>query len=130
MAQVQKSVLLEFSAEQMFNLVDAVERYPEFLPWCNRTELKFRDDLQTIATLFINFKAVKSHFTTRNEKQAGREMKISLVDGPFRRLDGTWLFKPLDEQACKIEFSLHFFLNGVNFSLSKPLIFDSPPPLP
>jgi ribosome-associated toxin RatA of RatAB toxin-antitoxin module len=108
MAQVHKSVLLEFSAEQMFNLVDDVEHYPEFLPWCNRTELKFRDEQDTVATLFIDFKAVKSHFTTRNKKERFSTMKITLVDGPFRRLEGSWLFKPLDEKACKVEFSLNY----------------------
>lgn len=108
MAQVHKSVLLEFSAQQMFTLVDAVEDYPEFLPWCSRTELKFRDEQNTVATLFIDFKAVKSHFTTRNQKEAHSTMKIALVDGPFRRLEGSWLFKPLDEQACKVEFSLNY----------------------
>lgn len=108
MAQVHKSVLLEFSAEQMFDLVDAVEGYPEFLPWCSRTELKYRDEQSTVATLFIDFKAVKSHFTTRNQKERCATMKIALVDGPFRRLEGSWLFKPLDEQACKVEFSLNY----------------------
>ena len=92
----------------MFELVDDVERYPEFLPWCNRTELKFRSDTETVATLYINFHAVKSHFTTRNGKDYPREMVIRLVDGPFRRLEGKWHFKALGEAACKIEFSLHY----------------------
>lgn len=108
MAQVQKTVLLEFSSEQMFNLVDAVERYPEFLPWCNRSEVAFRSEQQTVATVHIDFKAIKSHFTTRNDKERFRSMKIALVDGPFRRLDGFWAFTSLDEQACKVEFSLHY----------------------
>lgn len=92
----------------MFELVDNVERYPEFLPWCNRTELKARSDIETVATLHINFHAVKSHFTTRNGKTYPSEMIIRLVDGPFRRLEGKWHFKALGESACKIEFSLHY----------------------
>lgn len=108
MAQVNKSVLIEYSAQQMFELVDRVEDYPVFLPWCNRTELKFRDDVRTIATLFIDFKAVRSHFTTSNSKLSPHQMLITLVDGPFRRLEGVWQFKPLDEHACKIEFSLNY----------------------
>lgn len=108
MAQVKKSVLLEYSAAQMFDLVDGVEEYPVFLPWCNKTELKFRDASSTIATLFIDFKAVRSHFTTRNEKKSNQHMRIELVDGPFRRLEGFWNFQPLDERACKVEFQLEY----------------------
>ena len=108
MAQVNKSVLLEYSASQMFDLVDRIEEYPQFMPWCARTELKFRNAETTVGTLFIDFKAVKSHFTTSNQKNAPGSMQISLVDGPFRRLDGSWRFQPLDEQACKVEFVLNY----------------------
>lgn len=108
MALVEKTVLIEQSAERMFALVDRCEDYPEFLPWCGRTEVKFRDDAKTVATLHINYHAVKSSFTTENDKTFPGLMKIRLVDGPFRRLEGTWLFRPLAENACKIEFSLHY----------------------
>ena len=111
MALVEKSVLIAYSAPQMFALVDRVEDYPQFLPWCNRTELKFRDERKTAATLFINYHSVKSHFTTENEKESQASpmwMKIRLVDGPFRRLEGMWRFKPLSEAACKIEFELAY----------------------
>lgn len=108
MALVEKSVLIAHSAQQMFDLVDRVEDYPEFLPWCSRTELKYRDALKTAATLHINYRSVKSHFTTENAKQAPLSMKIRLVDGPFRRLEGTWTFKPLADNACKIEFQLAY----------------------
>ncbi|MDX9707175.1 MAG: type II toxin-antitoxin system RatA family toxin [Azospira sp.] len=111
MAQVEKSVLIAHSAQRMFELVDRVEDYPQFLPWCNRTELKFRDATKTAATLFINYHSVKSHFTTENEKSADESplwMKIRLIDGPFRRLEGVWRFRPLAENACKIEFQLAY----------------------
>ena len=108
MAQVNKSVLLEYSASQMFDLVDRIEDYPLFMPWCSRSELKFRNTETTVGTLFIDFKAVRSHFTTSNRKAAPHKMEISFVDGPFRRLDGFWHFKPLDEQACKVEFLLNY----------------------
>jgi ribosome-associated toxin RatA of RatAB toxin-antitoxin module len=108
MALVKKSVLLEYSTAQMFDLVDRVEDYPSFLPWCNRTELKFRDHSCTIATLFIDFRAVKSHFTTSNGKRPNEHMQITLVDGPFRRLEGAWSFQALDETACKVEFQLEY----------------------
>lgn len=108
MALVEKSVLIAHSAQQMFDLVDRVEDYPQFLPWCSKTELKFRDAHKTAATLHISYLSVKSHFTTENDKEAPLLMQIRLVDGPFRRLEGTWRFKPLAENACKIEFQLAY----------------------
>ncbi|WP_301102778.1 type II toxin-antitoxin system RatA family toxin [Propionivibrio sp.] len=108
MAMVEKSVLIARSSQQMFDLVDAVEDYPGFLPWCSQTRVEFRDDKKTIATLHINYRSVKSHFTTENEKTVPLRMSIKLVDGPFRRLEGLWCFKPLAENACKIEFCLSY----------------------
>lgn len=108
MAMVEKTVLIERSAQQMFDLVDGVEDYPKFLPWCAQTRVEFRDDRKTIATLHINYLSVKSHFTTENEKEIPLRMKLRLVDGPFRRLEGLWCFRPLAENACKIEFQLSY----------------------
>ncbi len=108
MALVEKSVLIERSAQQMFALVDQVEDYPRFLPWCSQTRVEFRDEKKTIATLHISYLSVKSHFTTENEKEFPLRMSLRLVDGPFRRLEGLWRFKPLAENACKIEFQLSY----------------------
>lgn len=108
MAMVEKSVLIERSARQMFDLVDDVEDYPRFLPWCSQTRVEFRDASRTVATLHINYRSVKSHFTTENEKEIPLRMCIKLVDGPFRRLEGLWHFRPLAENACKIEFRLSY----------------------
>lgn len=108
MALVEKTVLIEQSAEHMFELVDRCEDYPAFLPWCSQTEVKYRDEHKTVATLHINYHAVKSSFTTENDKVFPLSMHIRLVDGPFRRLEGSWQFKALTENACKIEFRLHY----------------------
>jgi ribosome-associated toxin RatA of RatAB toxin-antitoxin module len=70
MAMVKKSVLIERSSQQMFDLVDRVEDYPQFLPWCSLTRCEFRDDTKTVATLHINYRSVKSHFTTENDKES------------------------------------------------------------
>jgi ribosome-associated toxin RatA of RatAB toxin-antitoxin module len=108
MAQVEKSVLVSHSAERMFRLVDEAERYPEFLPWCGGVDLKWRDDSSTVATLHINYHGVRQNFTTENSKVFPDLMDIRLVDGPFRHLEGAWRFIPLAENACKIEFKLHY----------------------
>lgn len=108
MALVEKTVLIEKTPAQMYALVDDVDRYPDFLPWCSKAELKYRDEAKTVATLHIDFLSVKSHFTTENAKVFPSLMTMTLVDGPFRRFDGTWHFKPLGETACKIEFRLSY----------------------
>jgi ribosome-associated toxin RatA of RatAB toxin-antitoxin module len=108
MAVVEKSVLIERTAAQMFELVDRVEDYPKFLPWCGGTDLAERTDTKTIATVHINYHGLKSHFTTENAKQAPTRMEIRLQDGPFTQMDGHWYFTPLGDAACKIEFRLHY----------------------
>ncbi|EXI79942.1 MAG: Toxin RatA [Candidatus Accumulibacter appositus] len=112
---VKKSVLIERSSQQMFDLVDRVEDYPQFLPWCSQTRCEFRDEQRTVATLHINYRNVTSHFTTENDKESPQWMRIHLVDGPFRRLEGLWRFKPLADYACKIEFQLSYEFSSKMF---------------
>ena len=122
MAEVKKIVLVERTPAQMFALVDGVEDYPKFLPWCGGTEVLERTDEMTVATLHINYHGIRSHFTTANTKAAPRQMKIALRDGPFRQLEGEWLFHPLGDVACKIEFRLHYeFSNGLLEKLVGPV---------
>jgi ribosome-associated toxin RatA of RatAB toxin-antitoxin module len=108
MADVKKLVLVEHSAPRMFELVDRVEDYPQFLPWCDRTELLRRDELVTAARLHINYHGIRAHFSTENDKLHPTHMRIKLMDGPFHQLEGTWDFKPLGETACRIDFDLHY----------------------
>ena len=108
MAVVQKSILVGYSAEQMFKLVEAVEDYPQFLPWCGGVEVQQRSESSLVATLHINFHGVHQSFTTENMNSAPSLMKMKLVSGPFRQLEGTWIFKPLRDNACKIDFDLHY----------------------
>ena len=108
MAIVEKSVLVLHSAQQMFDLVDGVELYPQFLPWCGGTEVKWRDEASTVATVVIDFHRIKQSFTTENAKQIPSLIEMKLQDGPFRQLDGSWRFTALNESACKVEFRLHY----------------------
>ena len=108
MAVVHKSVLLNYSAEQMFALVDKVEEYPQFLPWCGGVEVRERDGERLIATLAINYHGVRQSFTTENVNTRPSRMTMRLVDGPFKSLDGTWTFKALRDDACKVDFDLKY----------------------
>ncbi|MHA4866106.1 type II toxin-antitoxin system RatA family toxin [Duganella sp. PWIR1] len=108
MAVVHKSVLLGYSAQQMFDLVAAIENYPKFLPWCGGVEIKERNGDTVVASVGINYHGVKQSFTTANENVPSSAIKMKLVDGPFKCLDGTWTFKALREDACKIDLDLHY----------------------
>lgn len=108
MARVEKSVLVAHSPERMFELVDRVEDYPDFLPWCGGTELKVRDEHRTVATIHIAYLGIRQGFTTENIKTHPREMRIRLQDGPFSELEGAWSFLRLGDDACKVEFRLHY----------------------
>lgn len=114
MAHVEKTVLVMHSCEAMFNLVDAVENYASFLPWCGGSEIHERTETATQATIHIRYHGIQQHFTTRNLKQYPHHMDISLVDGPFKQLTGHWHFIPLRADACKIEFRLEYvFANSL-----------------
>jgi len=122
MAVVHKSVLLGYSAEQMFELVDRVEDYPQFLPWCGGVEVKERGENHLVATLMINYHGVRQSFTTENTNDRPRSMTMTLLEGPFKHLHGTWSFKPLREDACKIEFDLQYeFSNRIIESIIGPV---------
>lgn len=108
MAQVEKTVLVMHSCAQMFALVDSVETYPTFLPWCGGTQLHERTDTSTSATIHINYHGIKQHFTTQNTKLFPHKMDIKLKDGPFKQLEGHWHFIELSPEACKIEFKLNY----------------------
>jgi len=108
MAEVKKIVLIEFTPAEMFDLVDRCEDYQQFLPWCGGADLHERTDTLTVATIHINYHGIKAHFSTENSKLWPFEMHIRLREGPFRHLDGTWLFTPLGDTACKVEFNLHY----------------------
>ena len=108
MTGVSRSALVPFSAGQMFDLVEGVEQYPQFLPWCSGTAVSHRDPLITRATININYRGIKQSFSTENHKQPPELMSIRLVEGPFRALDGEWRFTPLGADACRIDFRLNY----------------------
>ncbi|HYR05649.1 MAG TPA: type II toxin-antitoxin system RatA family toxin [Gallionella sp.] len=108
MAFVEKIVLVSHSAEQMFDLVDRVEEYPEFLPWCGGASVSELEGATVHATVHIDYHHIRQHFTTENVRTPPHQIDMRLQDGPFRHLDGRWRFIPLSESACKIEFRLHY----------------------
>ena len=108
MPEVAKTVIVPYSPAQMFALVDGVERYPEFLPWCTGSAVLSREGSVTRASLLVGFRGVKQQFATENHNTPPGEIIMKLIDGPFRALDGHWRFNDLSGRGCKIEFRLAY----------------------
>lgn len=108
MATVEKSVLVTFSAQQMFDLVRKVDDYPKFLPWCGSGHAEMLDPLTERACVEISFSGVKQSFCTLNRLEPHQAIHMSLVDGPFKELRGEWAFVELAPEACKVIFRLDY----------------------
>jgi ribosome-associated toxin RatA of RatAB toxin-antitoxin module len=127
MKTVQKSVLIWYSAAEMFALVTDVASYPQFLPWCDQASVVEEDTDGMTARVGISFAGLSQSFTTRNTHVKDRKVSLKLVDGPFSKLDGHWEFTPLgdgSQRACKVNFSLGYdFDNAALAALVGP-VFD------
>lgn len=118
MKTVHKSVLIWYSAEEMYALVTDVARYPEFLPWCDKSRVIAQDESGMTAEVGLAFGGLRQSFTTRNTHVPGRSVQLKLVSGPFSNLDGTWKFNPVGEageRACRVELDLSYGFS--NFAL-------------
>ncbi|BBB24951.1 type II toxin-antitoxin system RatA family toxin [Amphritea japonica] len=124
MTQVDRSALVLHTAEQMFDLVNDVESYPQFLPWCSGTTLIESTDTTMQASLMVAKAGLKYSFTTRNEHERPGKIRIELVEGPFSSLSGVWLFQPLSDEACKVSLSLQFDFSGKLASLAMGKVFN------
>ncbi|MEI7465939.1 MAG: type II toxin-antitoxin system RatA family toxin [Burkholderiales bacterium] len=126
MKHVKKSVLLWYSPHEMYELVTAVVDYPKFLPSCARAEVLEHTDTTMIARLHLAIAGIRHAFTTRNEHDTDRAVRLKLVDGPFSVLEGQWLFQPVgaETQACKIEFELRYAFASVALEAVVSPVFD------
>lgn len=112
MPRITRSALLMYSAEQMFNLVNDVDTYPDFLPGCTGTRILDSQDDQITAAVDVSKAGISKTFTTKNTLIAAQEVKMDLVDGPFKKLTGGWTFKALDSTACKVSLDLEFVFSS------------------
>jgi ribosome-associated toxin RatA of RatAB toxin-antitoxin module len=122
MREMHRSALVPYSAEQMFDLIEQVEHYPEFLPWCTRAQLIERTDEVVSATVEVGFRELHVGVTTRNEKRRPEWMAIHMQDGSFRHFFGEWRLLPLGTLGCRIDFSLRYELALPTERLAGPLI--------
>jgi ribosome-associated toxin RatA of RatAB toxin-antitoxin module len=133
MKHVKKSVLLWYTPHEIYELVTAVESYPQFLPWCERVEVLARDEQGPTARLYLAYSGIRHAFTTRNVQVPDQSVHIHLVDGPFSLLDGLWRFVALplpssaggaEEAACKIEFELRYEFSNALLEAAISPVFD------
>ena len=123
MKRIARSAIVEHSAEQMFSLVEDIDSYPRFLPWCRAAKVDERAAGSVQATLSVGMRGLKQTFSTRNELHPPEAMDMRLLKGPFRHFAAAWRFKPLSAQACSVEFSLEYEMAGPLARMLEPL-FD------
>jgi len=112
MPVVERSALVSYSAQQMYNLVNDVQRYSEFLPGCVGSKVIEQTELSMLASMELKKGPIRQIFTTRNGLVDGQSIKMELQDGPFNYLHGQWVFKELAIDACKVELDLRFEFNS------------------
>ena len=124
MAQVNKSALVPYSAEQMYKLIDDVPSYKNFLPWCGDSYEVSREEGVVVASVTIAKGPVNKTFTTKNTSTDTSKIRIELVDGPFKKLQGYWYFNDLKENACKVTLELEYEFSNRLLGLAVGPVFD------
>lgn len=123
--RVERSALVPYSAAQMFDLVNDIEAYPQFMDGCSGAKILARGEDWLEARLELSKAGVTQSFVTHNQLQAPHSMSMNLVDGPFKYLRGVWRFTPLAEQACKVSFELEFELQNRLLGMAVGKLFES-----
>lgn len=122
MRHVLRSALVGHSAQRLYALITDVERYPEFLPWCERATIESRSDSEVVATLAISRGPLRTQFTTRNALMPDREVRMTLERGPFDALEGAWTLTPIGEAGCRVTLALRFqFASRLSAALFEPI---------
>lgn len=115
MPSIRETRRLPYSAQQMFDLVADVDRYPEFLPWVVATRVRRDSDTEMTADMLVGFKALREKFTSKVVKDRPTSINVHYVDGPLRDLDNNWTFRDVGEGACEIDFCVDFAFKNIMF---------------
>ncbi|MDH3748094.1 MAG: type II toxin-antitoxin system RatA family toxin [Gammaproteobacteria bacterium] len=124
MRKVSRSALVPHSASEMFALVDDIESYPQFLPWCSAATVHERDESVVDATLKLESSGFSKSFTTRNTLRRDEAISLALLGGPFRHLDGGWRFQQLGDDGCKVSLNLEFEFESLVTDLVFGRVFE------
>lgn len=122
MTNISRSALMPYSAKVMYEVVNDVTAYPEFLPWCADAKILAQSETSMEASILMNKAGVNHWFSTKNTLLKNKKIEIRLIDGPFKRLEGEWEFIEYDDQGSKIELRLEFeFSYGLAETLIAPV---------
>ncbi len=124
MPGIRETKTLPYSAEQMFDLVADVARYPEFLPWVVATRVRSDDGHEMVADMLVGFKALREKFTSKVIKDRPRRIEVIYVDGPMRDLDNVWHFRQLPDGGCELDFRVEFTFKNKMFEMLAGSYFD------
>lgn len=124
MATINKSALVSHPVSDMFHIVDDIESYPEFLPWCGGSEVTKRDADEVEATIKISHNRIRKSFTTRNRLQKNKMIEMRLINGPFKHLHGYWQFMDLGGKACKVTLDLEYEFSSRLIDMSLGPVFS------
>ncbi len=114
MREIKHSALVAQPPARLYELINDIESYPSFVPWCTHARVLSKTDREIVATIGIQRGPLQSEFTTRNELERDRRVLMHLVTGPFRMLEGEWLLTPIAQpaaaggQGCKVELTMQF----------------------
>jgi len=110
MAVIKRSALVPHTPRQMFELVNNIEDYPRFLPWCRESKIIAQTEQEVEGSIEIAWSGIHKHFTTHNSLHPYERINIKLVEGPLRQLEGAWNFIAMGETGCKVDLHLEFEL--------------------
>lgn len=124
MTTINRSALLPYRAEQIYDLVNDIEAYPMFMDGCVGAEVLRRDETLVEARLDLSKGGISHSFSTRNFLEHNRAIRLELLDGPFDRFHGRWDFKALGESACKVSLQLEFNASNAMLGMAAARLFD------
>lgn len=124
MGVITKTAVVPFTAEEMYALVNDVEAYPSYLPWCTAAQVHSRSDEKMNASVSLAVGKVKQSFTTENTMQPGKRIDVRLVSGPFKYLRGHWIFDVAGERSCRISLQMDFEFKSRLLKLALDKLFN------
>jgi ribosome-associated toxin RatA of RatAB toxin-antitoxin module len=126
MREVKRSATVAQPPSRLYELINDIERYPQFVPGCTHARVEVRSAGEIVATLGVRWGPLRAEFTTRNELEPERRIQMHLVRGPFRVLEGEWTLTPLGQNGCRIELAIRFaFANRLSALFFEPLFQET-----
>lgn len=125
MKRIARSAIVPHAAPAMYALVEDVEAYPQFLPWCRAVRVRERSAQRTVATLAVGLKGLRYEFTTQNDGRPHEAIELTLLQGPFRHFAAHWRFSALGEHAARIDFAMEYEFVGALVSRALGPLFET-----